>query len=414
MLRSAVLLACAHALTCAAQWTQLVHPLVDRCDDLYFLNADTGWAAGGGSGRILRTYDGGDFWWIVGEFDTYLRSIEFLDAQKGFCGSLDGNLYRSTDGGTTWTDMMDELPQAVPGVCGLCAPDAQTIYGTGVFFGPAHVIKSTDAGTTWQHIDMSAHAWCLIDVLFFNGTTGLVAGGAANEANGASIFRTTDGGATWTEVFNTGSGYEWVWKLQSPDGVHVYASIENGSLAPTRIARSADAGLTWSLDTVSPSNWRLQGIGFLNDTLGWTGDNVFYTSTDGGESWSQSIGVPGFNRFHRVNDDLAFAGGHAIFRYRRNGVGLAEFTRPEAKERVRVHPSPTSASAVGECVVHRRSHARIALRTTEGRLVREYHNGYLEAGTHTYPLDLGALPAGTYWFSLYTNLGFVSVPVVKE
>ncbi len=396
------------------QWTPLVHPTIERCDDLFFLNADTGWAAGGGSGRILRTYDGGDFWSIVFDNNDYLRSIEFLDAQVGFCGTLDGTLFRTTDGGDTWTDIMGELPQAVPGVCGLSAAGPQTIYGTGAFFGFPHVIKSSDAGVTWQHTDMSAQAWCLIDVLFFDEQSGLACGGAYPDTTGASIFRTGDGGATWTEVFNTGSGHEWFWKLQSPDGQHVFASLEGALGSVPRVARSSDGGATWTMDAIAGIPARLQGVGFLTAQEGWAGDDVLFHTTDGGVGWAPAPAVPWFNRLHRVNDQLAFAGGMGIFRYDATGTGLPALASPRRSERVTIAPNPVADRARAEVHVHARSWARVELRRPDGGLVQQWHNAPIAAGDHVFDVDLSAYPAGSYYFTLHTNLGVTTALVVKH
>lgn len=399
-----------------AQWTQLFHPTIDRCEDLYFLNADTGYAAGGGSGRILRTTNGGDFWSVVGELgnNSYLRSIEFLDAQNGFCGSLDGQLYRSTDAGDSWTDIMGQLPQQVPGICGLSAPDANTIYGSGVFFGPAYVIKSADGGDTWQHIDLSSMAWCLVDIHFLNADTGFVVGGAVNNSSGASIFRTEDGGATWTEVFTTGTGYEWFWKIQSPDGQHLYASIESAFNSSPRIAMSSDAGLSWTLDTVVNNNGRLQGVGFLTPEVGWTGDNVLFGTSDGGGTWSATFQVPGFNRFHRVNDQLAFAGGYGIFRLGPLSIGLPEVTPlPQVRDVLTVSSTLADAPITLGVRLQYRSLTRVAVHAENGAVLHTVFEGPLPAGDHSFTLDLGPQAAGTYIISLYTNLGFVTQKVLR-
>ena len=398
-----------------AQWTQLFHPTIERCEDLYFLNADTGFAAGGGSGRILRTYDGGDFWSVVADFgDSYLRSIEFLDDQNGFCGSLDWQLYRTEDGGATWTDIMSELPQQIPGICGLSAPDATTIYGSGVFFGPAYIIKSTDGGDTWSHTDLSSLAWCLVDVHFLNSDTGFAVGAGANTNAGASIYRTEDGGVTWSEVFTTGTGYEWFWKIQSPDGVHFFASIESAFNSRPRIAVSSDAGVTWTLDTLAQTNGRLQGVGFLTPQLGWAGDNTLYATQDGGTSWSQGFGVPGFNRFHKVNDQLAFAGGYGIFRYGPLSTGVrTPEPLPEVRDRLSVSSTVAEGPLRVSVVLQHRSLTRVAVHTEQGELLRILHEGVLPAGAHDLPLDLGRYASGTYVLSLYTNLGFVTQKVIK-
>ena len=72
-----------------AQWSVTDSTHVDaRIDDLFFINADTGWFAGGSSGVIGRTYNGGASWQTVYTGPDYLRSIEFATPQLGFCGAL--------------------------------------------------------------------------------------------------------------------------------------------------------------------------------------------------------------------------------------------------------------------------------------------------------------------------------------
>ena len=392
------------------QWTQLVHPIIERCDDIHFLNADTGWAVGGGSGRVLRTTDGGDQWLIAAQFtNNYARSIEFLSPQVGFCGTLEGQLYRTDDGGITWTDIMPQLPLPVPGICGLAGVDANTIHASGVFFGPAYVIKSTDAGLTWQHTDLSAQAWCLVDILFLNADTGFVVGGAQTNSLGASIFRTTDGGATWSEVFTTGSGFEWFWKIQSPDGVHLYASIESAFSTAPRIAVSEDAGATWSVLTLAPVPARLQGVGFLTPQVGWAGDNMLFSTSDAGQNWSSSFGIPGFNRFHKVNDQLAFAGGNGIFRYGPLDTSIPGGTPlPDVQDHLAVVPLGDGRSVRIDVELQHRSFAGIRLHNELGAVVHEVNGSYLAAGPHSFTVDLSRLAAGVYVASLYTNLGFVT------
>lgn len=398
------------------QWEPLAVPGSIRYDDLFFINAQRGWAAGGALGWILRTSDGGDTWQVVltdPAPDHYLRSIEFATPQLGLCGSLTGSFWRTTDGGDTWEDIQDRLPQPVPGICGLSAPTPQVIYGTGVFHGPAYVLKSDDAGESWQHIDMAAQAWCLVDVLFQSADTGLVAGGAAQETGGASIFRTVDGGATWTEVFNTGSGTEWIWKLQSPDDQHIYASIESASFsAPARYARSADGGITWQLDTIAPSG-RMQGIGFLDPMHGWAGDALLFETTDGGGHWAEVDPVPGFDRFHRVDGSLAFMGANGVFRHGSGAVSVGEHSSPP-EEQVAAYPDPTAGPTVVRAELNARSWARIEVRDLLGGLVARVNNGYLDAGRHEFPVDLSSAAAGAYLVSLYTYRGLVTARLLKH
>lgn len=234
----------------SAQWTTLPVPPATRYDDVFFINDTHGWAVNS-NGSILHTSNGGTSWTEQYDANTYLRSITFATPELGFCGSLDFAFYRTTDGGLHWEDITGHIDPMPAGICGLSAPTPTVVYGCGVWSSPAYVIKSTDGGNTWISTDMSAQASALVDIHFVSADTGFVTGKATPaRGNVGTILYTTDGGQSWTEVYHTERGQEYIWKLQSPDGIHYYASIENAVGPPTLMARSDDKGLTWTTATV--------------------------------------------------------------------------------------------------------------------------------------------------------------------
>ncbi len=100
------------------------------------------------------------------------------------------------------------------------------------------------------------------------------------------IFRSTDGGVSWTEVLNTGL-FEIILELTTT-GTRVYA------LTTTRIYSSNDNGVTWSstaatfpsgLVTALAANGNNVFIGLVTEALATRG---VYRSTDSGASWAIS------------------------------------------------------------------------------------------------------------------------------
>src|SRR3712207_2533904 len=81
-----------------ADWSLLTLPRSNRYDDVFFVNDTMGWAANADR-RIYRTMDGGQTWTLQFTAPGYLRSIEFANTKLGFCGSLDSALFRTEDGG---------------------------------------------------------------------------------------------------------------------------------------------------------------------------------------------------------------------------------------------------------------------------------------------------------------------------
>ncbi len=145
-------------LSAFSQWTTLNIPSAGRYDDVFFVNDSLGWAAGGNSGRIYKTTNGGTSWTMQYNTGDYLRSIEFVNPLVGFCGSLESSLFKTTDGGATWIDIASTISPVLAGVCGLSAPSENVIYGCGIWSEPAFVIKSVDGGTTWTSINLSQYA----------------------------------------------------------------------------------------------------------------------------------------------------------------------------------------------------------------------------------------------------------------
>ena len=159
-------------------WSVLSIPNSGRYDDVFFVNADTGWAAGGPNGWIRKTVNGGASWTLQYTSPQYLRSIEFMNADTGFAGSLNGQLYRTTNGGGNWTDIAANMTPPPQGICGLSAAGNDVIYACGLWAAPAYIYKSTNAGNAWSYTNMSGLATRLVDIHFTHPDTGFATGTA--------------------------------------------------------------------------------------------------------------------------------------------------------------------------------------------------------------------------------------------
>ncbi len=380
MKRLSLFFACVICCSSFAQnaWQALPNaPTSWRLDDCYFITPQYGWAISPyysylnpvKYGQVHRTTDGGNTWQLLKDSSlTFFRAVGFADSLNGWIGNLaDTNtysfgqmtpdpapLYRTTDGGITWLPVSN-IPAPQPaGICGISVVTDSVVYAYGRYFGPAVLIKSTDKGTTWTSIDMSAYADGLIDGYFVNSDTGFVSG----SSNGhPTILSTFDGGMTWQVRYLSGGLNGSLWKLSFPSRNVGYGSIQMGGSA-TYFVKTIDGGLTWTEKLFVPT-YNQQGIGFINDTVGWCGgetNGYCYKTTNGGNTWivDFSFGVstppydfPGnyyyvINRFRRFGDTLMYASGNTMYKLDYSPTSLTE--QAEVNTSLCFYPNPSTGT----------------------------------------------------------------------
>src|SRR6476620_7955652 len=127
-----------------------------------------------------------------------------------YFGAVAGGVWKTTDAGANWTPIFDKEDISSIGALAVAPSDHNVIYaGTGeaavrgnTTYGTG-VYKSIDAGNTWKNVGLkdTRQIGALI-VHPQNPDVVLVAalGHAFGPNNERGIFRTTDGGKTWTKV----------------------------------------------------------------------------------------------------------------------------------------------------------------------------------------------------------------------
>lgn len=392
-----------------AQWYIAPNlPLASRYDDIVFINQAEGWTINSG-GDILHTTDQGQTWNLQIDTDKYLRCIEFVDQNIGFCGSLDSSLFKTTDGGANWADISNNIYPKPPGICGLSAPNASTVYGCGIWSSPAYIIKSTDTGNSWTHIDMSSYATALVDIEFSSVDTGFVVGTANPASDGGIILHTTDGGLTWTTKFLTNVGLDYVWKIQSPDGVNFYASVDAVPVTNNlRILKSTDSGNTWTMDTVLNTYVYTQLVGFINPNHGWLGaGSNLYETTDGGVTWNNTFVGSSYNRFHKVNDNLAFLSGSEIYRYGESNLGTETIAEHDEVHELVVTPNPAVDFIQIDLKINSKTKIQLMLLDMQGRILETFLDEVKSPSKHSFTYTVKNLNNQALFVVLKCNEGLV-------
>jgi len=301
-------------------WRELPNAPVSttiRHDDLFFVDGNTGWVVNV-VGEIHRTTDGGDSWELQAQTGELNRCVGFANAGRGWVGTLTppNILYETFDGGETWS-LAPNVPAGLPGICGLSVVDENVVYGAGVFFEPATILKTTDGGAAWDAISMAPHASTLIDVYFTSPDSGFAVGGLGEFSNStrSRILFTSDGGASWVTRFAGTRDGEWGWKISFPSPSVGYVSLERVEGMTNHFAKTTDGGVTWTDAAFGTPN--VQAIGFATEKMGWIGGRLTTThvTTNGGASWEPLLETRNLNRIRFVHENLGYAAGKTVYKY---------------------------------------------------------------------------------------------------
>lgn len=76
------------------------------------------------------------------------------------------------------------------------------MYGSGRFSGPTNIIKTTNAGLTYENIDMGAYSNYQVGVWFLTKDIGFIGCRSNIITEGSVILYTSDGGNTWSKSTN--------------------------------------------------------------------------------------------------------------------------------------------------------------------------------------------------------------------
>ncbi|HYK54636.1 MAG TPA: hypothetical protein VEV38_14035, partial [Candidatus Eremiobacteraceae bacterium] len=231
-----------------------------------------------------------------------------------FVGTAGGGVYRTKDGGAHWDDVWSDEPVGPIGAVTVAPHHRDVIWvGTGesnprndVSYGDG-VYVSTDGGDSWSHRGLD-HSTAISRIIVdpHDPDVALVAalGDPFADNPERGVYRTTDGGKTWTKTLYVGprSGASEIASNPSRPDV-VFAGIweyrrtgwsgDSGG-AQDGLYRSTDGGKTWT---------RLTGHGLPTGELGKVGvavapsdpnrvyaiietsHGLLWRSDDGGENW---------------------------------------------------------------------------------------------------------------------------------
>ena len=231
---------------------------------------------------VYKSLNGGESWVHVGLENTRQISrivVDPKDSNVVYVGALghafepnpERGVYKSTDGGTHWTKVLDQGPDTGISDLAICSSNPTLLF----------------AGTWHTH----RPPWSTY---------------APIDGPGGGLYRSQDAGKTWSRLEGKGlPDGDWgrVGVDVAPDGRKVYALIQ---AKKSGLYRSDDGGDTWTLansdSRLTSRAWYFGGITIdqNNPDVIYMPNVALYRSEDGGKTISIVRGAPGGDDYHQI------------------------------------------------------------------------------------------------------------------
>jgi len=209
-----------------------------------------------------------------------------------------GGIWKSINGGTTFQPVNDFLANLAVSTMAMSPADSKVMYaGTGGGAGAstlrgAGIFKSSDGGDTWTQLPATSAAdWSggveKISVSA-DGNTVLAATKAVYSDVASAIWRSADSGNTWAETLKQTGGMEgWVVEFHPTDNTRAIASTKSG-----QAYYSTDGGATWNAASgIPPEGLIAVAYARSNPTIVYAGLDLnggdIYKSSDGGQTYTR-------------------------------------------------------------------------------------------------------------------------------
>ena len=200
---------------------------------------------------------------VAGRARTIIVDPDDPTGDTWFITSVGGGVWLTSDAGSTWSQLMDDQPLLATQCLAMAASNTSVLYaGTGESYFNVDtmngngILKSTDKGQTWTQLASTTG-----DPRFNNVARIIVSPTDPNLVLAATtvgryksylyptthIFRSTDGGSSWTEVYdNVNGGGSAGPRVQQLLADPNNFNIQYATVYQTGILKSTDAGQTWN------------------------------------------------------------------------------------------------------------------------------------------------------------------------
>ena len=286
-----------------------------------------------------------------------------------------------------------------------------------LYFGIDRIFKTTNASGSWfatnSNLVLDGNPALSMAISYTNPDTVYV--GTAPYVTRAHIFRTTNGGTSWTNI--TGSlpdRYPNDIAVDPTDSRKVYVAF--GGFSAGHIFKSTDAGANWTNITADLPDAPATALFIdpLNPDNIYLGTDIsVYGSTDGGLTWDAfNTGLPEAV----LVADLSMTAANRTLRAATHGNSVSQRKLPDIPVGVgenptvvsefrleQNYPNPFNPSTTIQFRIGQAGFVSLKIFDVTGREVATLVNEWKTSGSHGVSWDAGSLPSGVYVYQLAVN-----------
>lgn len=396
--------------TLNAQWVQQTSGTTAQLKSVSAVSDQICWVSG--VGVVLRTTDAGVTWQnVTGTIASTFggSNIWGVDGQTALVtGTISGNafVYRTSNGGTTWTQVFTQTGGFI-----------NSVQLTGGLFG---YMMGDPVGTNWSlwNTNSIGLAWDSTglrlpgtgEASWNNGMyiTGTRVWFVTNTPTG-KIYTSTNSGTSFTaqQTGSTSAAFGSIWFN------YVFAGMagSNGSLFYT-----SNSGTNWNAITNAPGGTaNISGITGKNNRWWFTRNTPstsVYTSGDNGATWT-SQSCPSGSYAHITLGRLSTGGtanvwavgdaGKIIYLSGVVGVEPVNSLVPSKFKLEQNYPNPFNPQTSINFSLPKNSNVKLRIYSTTGKMITELINENKMAGNYSVNFDGTDLSSGVYFYSLETD-----------
>lgn len=293
-------------------------------------------------GSLLKSTNSGEDWSVLSDKKINILSVDVLniavnpfDSKNVLAGLKGKGILQTTDGGENWSYMKLNAEKTYGIV--FDPVDSRIIYATGVLGGRGKIFKTTDAGETWMEIYTSPADGPLVISLVLDKKDSKFIYASTSDSN---VIKSSDAGKSWKNIYKAG---DFILKIAIDERTGNVFMLQSGG----NLFRSKDKGKTFENITkkIANSLWGGPDSYVLEidpTNAGWlyiAGKNGIFQSKNSGEKWEPLLTLSNPNSYPvralainpKNSKEIIYGAAQAVYRSVDGGVNWATWQLEQTK-----------------------------------------------------------------------------------